>query len=189
MAIRFFQWSRSKTKRAITVAVFLAVLLIAGGAATLQTLNQQDATQYNDQLNQIRNTASVENIFGNNLFLALICFVPVWGWIQGTGTMYNSGLSLVAESMLGPASLRGISPLILYLSYWFFPFFWLEVICFAIALSESFWLMVRGLQSLSGEKVSFKKELRNASTLITIITLTLLISALIEMAFIIALNG
>jgi hypothetical protein len=189
LATRFFQWSPSKTRRAITAAVFLAVLLIAGALGASQTLSVQDATPLNDELNQMRNTASVENIFGNNLYLALMCFVPVWGWIQGAGAMYVSGLVLVAESMLGPASVRGISPLLFYFSYWILPIFWLEQICFAIALSESFWLMVRGLQSLAGEKVSFKREIRNASTLITIITLTLLISAIIEMAIIIALNG
>jgi hypothetical protein len=167
--------------------VFFAVTVIATCVGALQTLSVQDANQLNNELAQLRNNVTIEYIFGNNLFICLMMFVPVWGWIQGLWAMYNTGLVLAAESMVGSA--QGIPPLVLYFAYWFFPFFWLEFISFSIALSESFWLLVRAIQSLAGEGVSLKRELRNASTLITIVTLTLLVSAIIEMAIIMAIGG
>jgi hypothetical protein len=173
-----FRSYSSRTKRILVIALFFILGIVVTSVGAVQTLSQKDATSINNDLNQLRNNISVEYIFGNNLFICLLMFVPVVGWIFGFAALYNTGVVIAAESMAPSAS--GAPPLLLLFSLFIFPFTWLEFISYSIGLSEGFWLILRAVQSRSDIRVSFRRELGNLSKLITIVTLMLLAGAAIE---------
>lgn len=169
----FWKRSSSRRKRIITVLVFLLLWQVATVVGLLTPVSQQDANSINQEIDQERNTASVENIFGHNLILCLITFIPIGGPIFGFFSSYSSGYVMVAQSM----SLRLPPPLLLF-AYFLIPIYWLENISMSIGLAESAWLIRRTTQGYG------KRELRNAAVLIAIVTLILLVSAIIEIILI-----
>lgn len=177
----FWKRSSSRRKRMITIAVFLLLWEVATTVGLLTPLSQQDANSINQEIDQERNTASVENIFGHNLILCLVTFVPIGGPIFGFFSSYSSGVVMVAQSM-SPQAL-GLPPLLLFFAYFLIPVYWLENISISIGLAESVWLIRRTTQGYG------KRELRNAAVLIAIVTLILLVSAIIEIALINATGG
>lgn len=187
MGIDLFKSYSSRNKRIITIAIFFILGIIATSLGTMQTLTQQEATDINNELDQVRSNVTIQYIFGNNLFICLLMFIPVFGWIFGFIVLYNNGVVMVAQSMNSAA--QGVSPLALFFAYFLFPFTWLEFISLSIGSAESFWLMLRGIQRLTNKTISFKRELRNLSSFITLVTLMLLVSAIIEIALIMALGG
>jgi hypothetical protein len=114
-------------------------------------------------------------------------FIPVFGWIFGFIALYNTGVVIAAQSMTSAA--HGVSPLLLFFTLFLFPFTWLEFISYSVGFAEGFWLLLRGVQRLNNKTASFKKELRNLSVLMTIVTLMLLAGAVIETALIMATGG
>jgi hypothetical protein len=187
VGIDLFRSYSSRNKRIITIAIFFILGIVATGIGAVQTLTQQDATDINNELDQLRSNVTMEYIFGNNLFICLLMFVPVFGWIFGLIALYNTGVVIAAQSMT-PAA-QGVSPLVLFFTLFLYPFTWLEFISYSIGLAEGFWLMLRGIQRLTNKTISFKRELRNLSVFMTIVTLMLLAGAAIEMALIIATGG
>lgn len=183
----FFIWSSSKTRRIITILVFFAVAILVTCIGAVQTLSQQEANQINTDLEQLRNNISIQYIFGNNLFICLMMFIPVVGWVIGFWVLYNTGVVIAAQSMT--TSAQGIPPLLLFFLLFIFPFAWLEFIAYSTGFAESFWLTIRAIQSFAKKGISFKRELKNASTLITIVTIMLLVAAIIETALILAQSG
>jgi len=177
----FWKRSSSRRKRIITVAVFLLLWQVATGVGLLTHLSQQDANSINQEIDQERATASVENIFGHNLILCLATFVPIGGPIFGFFSSYSSGVVIVAQSMSPQA--QGLPPWLLLLLYFLIPIYWLENISMSVGLAESVWLIRRTMQGYG------KRELRNAAVLIAIVTLILLVSAIIEIALINATSG
>lgn len=177
----FWKGSSSRRKRIITVAVFLLLWQVATGVGLLTHLSQQDANSINQEIDQERTAASVENIFGHNLILCLATFVPIGGPIFGFFSSYSSGVVLVAFSMSPKA--QGLTPLLFLLAYFLIPVYWLENISMSIGLAESVWLIRRTMQGYG------KRELRNAAVLIAIVTLILLVSAITEIALINAASG
>lgn len=177
----------SRNKRIILIVVFFILAVVVTTIGALQPISQADATSINNELNQLRSNISIQYIFGNNLFICLLMFVPIVGWIFGFAALYNTGVVIAAESMAPSA--HGAPPLFLFFTLFIFPFTWLEFISYSIGLSEGFWLMLRGIQSQTNVKISFKRELRNLSTLITIVTLLLLAGAAIEYGLIVWLGA
>ena len=187
MGINLFKQYSSRNKRIITIAIFFILGIIVTIIGAMQTLTQQDATDINNELDQLRSNVTVQYIFGNNLFICLLMFIPVFGWIFGFIVLYNTGVVIAAQSMTSAA--HGVSPLLLLFTLFLFPFTWLEFISYSVGFAEGFWLMLRGIQRLTDKTISFKKELRNLSMLMTIATLMLLAGAVIEMALITATGG
>jgi uncharacterized membrane protein SpoIIM required for sporulation len=111
-------------------------------------------------------------------------FIPVVGWVLGFWVLYNTGVVIAAQGM--SASAHGVPALVLFFALFIFPFTWLEFISYSVGLAESFWLTFRVIQSFASKGISFKRELKNASTLITIVTLMLLVAAIIEVVLIMA---
>jgi hypothetical protein len=177
----------SRKRRIITVAIFFVLGIVATTVGAMQTLSQKDATDINNELDKLRSDITVQYIFGNNLFICLLMFIPVFGWIFGFIALYNTGVVIAAESMTSAA--HGVSPLILFFTLFLFPFTWLEFISYSAAFAEGFWLMLRGVQRLTNQIPSFRRELRNLSVLMTIVTLMLLAGAAIEVALIMATGG
>ncbi len=187
MGINPFKSYSSRNKRIITIAIFFILGIIATSVGAMQTLTQQEATDINNELDQLRSNVTVQYIFGNNLFICLLMFIPVFGWIFGFIALYNTGVVIAAQSMTSAA--HGVSPLLLFFTLFLFPFTWLEFISYSVGFAEGFWLLLRGVQKLTNKTISFKKELRNLSVLMTIVTLMLLAGAVIETALIMATGG
>jgi len=167
--------------------VFFVLGILATCVGAVQTLSQQEANQINNDLDQLRNSISIQYIFGNNLFICLLMFIPVVGWVLGFWILYNTGVVIAAQGMT--ASAQGIPTLLLFFVLFIFPFTWLEFISYSTGLAEGFWLIVRAIQSIGKKRVSFKRELKNASILISIVTIMLLVAAIIETALINAQMG
>jgi hypothetical protein len=176
----FWRRASSRRKRIISVAVFLLLWQIVTVAGLFSPLSQQDANSINQDLNQVRADATVENIFGHNLMVCLVMFIPVAGPIVGFYSSYGSGLTMVAMTM-SPEG-KGLPPVLVYFAYILIPVYWLEMISMSIGLAESVWLIRRAAQGLG------KREVKNAAVLIAIVTVILLVSAIIEIALINVLN-
>jgi hypothetical protein len=169
----FWKRSSSRRKRLITVLVFLLLWQVATAVGTLTPLSRQDANSINQEIDQERTAATVENIFTHNLILCLITFIPVVGPIFGFFSSYSSGYVMVAQSMS-----LGLPPLLVMFLYFLIPIYWLETISMSIGLAESVWLIRRTTQGYG------KRELRNAAVLIGTVALILLVSATIEIILI-----
>ena len=138
MGINLFKSYSSRNKRIITIAIFFILGIIATSIGAMQTLTQQEATDINNELDQLRSNVTVQYIFGNNLFICLLMFIPVFGWIFGFIALYNTGVVIAAQSMTSAA--HGVSPLLLFFTLFLFPFTWLEFISYSVGFAEGFWL-------------------------------------------------
>lgn len=156
--------------------VFLAAIMITI-AGVLTPLSASEANELKQELDEMREKISLQFIFGNNLMICLIMFVPFAGPVFGGYVLYNTGVIIAAESIV-----EGAPPLIIFLSLFIFPFAWLEFIAYSTALAESFWLFWRLIHRQG------KRELVNVSILISICAVILLAAAIIEMALILSLS-
>jgi hypothetical protein len=62
---------------------FLAPFSIRNECSALTPLSREDANSLNNELEQVRQNVSVQSIFGNNLLICLVMFVPILGPIFG----------------------------------------------------------------------------------------------------------
>ena len=145
--------------------------LIVTGIGTITPLSTQGADQINQQINQVRANVSVQYIFGNNLMICLIMFVPIIGPIFGLYALYNTGVAIEAQVIAGSS---GVPAILAFAVLFIFPFTWLEFISYSTALAESVWLTRRSMQGL------IRKEMKNAAVLIAIVAILLLVGAAIE---------
>jgi hypothetical protein len=171
----FWRRSSSRRKRIITVLVFLLLWQVATVVGTLTPLSQQEANSINQEIDQERTAATVENIFTHNLVICLITFIPIGGPIFGFFSSYSTGYVMVAQSMSYNPPLP---PLLLLFLYFLIPIYWLENISMSIGLAESVWLIRRATQGYG------KRELRNAAVLVATVTVILFVSAIIEIILI-----
>ncbi len=179
MAPGFWKKASSRRQRIITITVFFLIGIIVTSIGTLSPMTKQEADQINQQISDLRGNISVQYIFGNNLLICLIMFIPVVGPIFGFYALYNTGAAVEAQMIA--SSTTGISPLLAFFVLFLFPFTWLEFISYSTAFAESVWLIRRSMQGL------VRKEIKNAAVLIAIVTILLLIGAIIETALIQAL--
>jgi hypothetical protein len=178
LALNFWNNFPSKIKRILTIVIFFFISFIITIAGTLTPLSLSDARDIKQEADQISANISVQLIFGNNLMICLIMFIPVVGPIFGGYALYNTGVVIAAQSITA-----GSPPLAVLLSLFIFPFAWLEFLAYSTALAESFWLIWR----IFHRKI--KRELANACILISTCAIMLLVGAVIEMALILYLGG
>jgi len=157
--------------------IFFLISILVSCIGVLAPLSKQDADQINQEIVDMRNNATAQNIFENNLLICLAMFIPIFGPILGFYALFNSGVAIHAQVMSNP-SLSGISPIVAFFSDFVLPVIWLEFIAYSTAFAESFWLIRRAMQGL------LKKELKNLVILIAISALLLLVGAIIEEALI-----
>jgi len=105
-------------------------------------------------------------------------FVPVAGIAYGMFVLFNTGYHIAMFAIV-----EEYPPALVFLSYFLLPFFWMEFISFAIAMSESTILTFR---LLKGE---FRSKLHETCKWIAICALILLASAFIEVIMILAVGG
>lgn len=178
MAFNFWRNAPTKIKRILTIATFFLLSIIITVAGALTPLSLEEANEIGQQLEEMRETVNVQLIFGNNFMICLVMFVPFVGPFFGCYVLYNTGIVIAAESIT-----QGLSPLVVLVFLFVFPFTWLEFLAYSVAFAESVWLTWRIIRRDS------KKEIVNACILISICAVTLLAAAIVEMALISYLSG
>jgi len=173
LAFKFWNNAPTKIKRILTIATFFLLSIMITVAGALTPLSFEEANDLEQQLEEMRESINVQLIFGNNFMICLAMFIPIAGPIFGCYVLYNTGVVIAAQSIT-----QGLSPLIVFVFLFVFPFTWLEFLAYSVAFAESFWLTWRITQRKG------KKELVNACLLISICAVTLLAAAIIEMALI-----
>jgi hypothetical protein len=181
LVLGFWKKASSKKQRIITIIVFFLIGIIVTCIGTLAPMSKQEAEEINQDLENLRNNVSVQYIFGNNLLICLVMFIPIVGPIFGLYALYNTGV--VIEAQIVAASTTGMSPILVFFVLFLFPFTWLEFISYSTAFAESVWIIRRFTQGLG------RKEIKNATVLIAIVTILLLVGAVIETVLIQAMAG
>jgi hypothetical protein len=129
-----------------------------------------------DSLQEALMVAGIQIIFGNNLMYCLIMFVPLLGSIFGFYVLYSTGWVL---SALGVAV--GTNPALLFLALLIYPHFWLEYFSYGLAVSEGFWIVY---MARKGGIKGLKKECMDATKVVTLCMILLLLGAFTEMLLI-----
>jgi Stage II sporulation protein M len=186
MAMEFWKASSSRRKRLLAVGAAFLLLIVVAAAGALTPISQQQAEEETNSLNETRqqvlNTSLLAGtlyIFRNNFVISLVTFIPFVGPFFGAMVMYNTGFVIGAETSAESFSL---SPVLVLLLLFFYPFTWMEFLVYSIAFSESVGL------AWSIIKRRAKNELVTALILILVCMVTLLAAALIEIVIIKALN-
>jgi hypothetical protein len=158
----------------IVAFFFLSVIVTLAGVLT--PLSGEEISTRNSELEQLQSTIKnmdvlhrAASIFQNNIGICLISFIPVAGPIFGYYVLYNTGAYIAAESLT-----QSLSPIVVLLFLFVFPFTWLEFLAYSTALSESFLLIWRIIKGRG------KKEIVNAGILISICAVLLVLAAVIE---------
>jgi len=162
--------------RVIVMAMIVILCFAATSLGALSKVEQTEAQDLIQDLKKLEGTlevAGVQIIFGNNLMHCLIMFIPVLGPFYGFYVLYSTGRVLAAMG-----SMMGADPLFLFINLFIYPYSWMEYLSYSLAISESFWLFY--LMVKHGFR-GFRSELTNASKIVTICTVLLLLAALVEM--------
>ncbi len=172
-------WNKSPRKmRLISIALVFVASVTVTGLATLTPMSKQDAEITYDQLNMTvtsmkENGVLLPNIFGNNLMITVMMFIPVIGPILGFYAFYNTGVVIGATGIV-----YGLHPLVGYAALWLTPIAWLEFTAYSTAIAASLWLTWRLVQGRG------MHELVNTSKFLSVCTLILLLAAIIEAALV-----
>ena len=174
-------WTRAspRRKRILSTIVILLVAIAITGVGSLTPMNAQDAKQINDDLNQTVTTlgnegALTQYIFGNNLLICLLMFVPIIGPLLGLYIMYNTGTVVGAIATAG-----GYSPALVLIALFITPVAWIEFVAYSTAMTESILLFRRALQGRG-----FRELRKNTTMFIAICSVLLAVGAIVETALI-----
>jgi len=173
LALGFWKKSSSRMKRLLSIGAVFILALIATVAGTLTPLSQSEANDLNQELEKLGENVDVQYIFGNNMMICLIMFIPFIGPLIGFITLYNTGLVIGAAGVTAQ-----VSPLLVLMTLFIFPFTWMEFVAYSTGLAESVWLIWRLVRRRD------LAEFRKACIFVTICAVILLAAAVIEMAII-----
>ena len=179
MTPRFWNDTSPRRKRFMTIVIVFIVSAIMTGISTLTPLARQSADAIYNELNQTVSTAKdsgnlLQYIFGHNLMITIMMFIPFIGPFLGFYAFYSTGVVLAATSIVG-----NYPPLVVYVSLWLTPVAWLEFAAYSTAIAASLWLTWRIMHQGAGH------ELVNTSKFLSLCTLLLLLGAIIETAMIV----
>ena len=161
------------SRRITFTIVFVALLALAMIGASSH-LSSGDAESIIERVKAIMPTEPTPYfIFMNNERIALVMLIPILGLILGGFAIYNTGVIFAASGVL-----KGASGIDLLLNTAAYPFFWLEFLAYAAAMTQCIYLTT-GI---------FRKRIRSElkPTLYTIVSSAalLLLGAWIEAALI-----
>jgi uncharacterized membrane protein SpoIIM required for sporulation len=170
----FWTDASSFNKRLITIALVFIAAMIAMGLSTLTPMSSQDAENTFNELNQTVTTLkdnglSLQYIFGNNLMITVMMFMPFIGPLIGFYVFYNTGVVIGAQSIH-----FHVHPLAGFAVLWLTPVAWLEFVSYSTAIAASLWLSWRLMHN------GARHELGNTSKFFSVCTLILLLGAIIE---------
>ena len=165
--------------RLYLILVFLIASIVVCASGTFMPVDVEYANQTVQEFEKAKEyITTVPYIFGNNFMHCLIMFVPVAGIAYGAFILFNTGYYIEMIAVV-----EGYPPALVFLGFFLLPFFWMEFISYAIAMSESTILTFR---LLKGE---FRSKLYETYKWIAICALILLASAVIEVIMILAVRG
>lgn len=178
MAYGIWTNASPRRKRIFSIIAMFIVALVITLVGTLTPVDPQQAKLISDDLNQSVTTASqsgtlMQYIYGNNLMICLVMFIPVLGPLLGFYILYNTGTVVSAIATAG-----GYPSILALISLFLTPIAWIEFAAYSTAMAESIWLFRRIMQRLG------LRELRNTAIFISICTVLLLIGAIVETIFI-----
>jgi len=171
--LSFWTQASTRRKRIYSFLFILVLSIVLMTIGSLLPISPQNAHLIVDQLNQTitQNQASgtlPQAIFLNNYRVCLIMFIPIFGIAFGFLSFFATGYALGGISLLqGVPPLQNLSLLLIT------PHTWLEFIAYAIAVSESIWLLRRLMQ----KRLS---ELKNTAILIGVCAGLLALAAIVE---------
>jgi uncharacterized membrane protein SpoIIM required for sporulation len=176
-------WTKAspRLKRILSTIFILIIAIVVTVIGTFTPIDPQDATQISNDLNQTTTTLGEQGalssfIFGNNLTICLIMFIPVIGPLLGLYIMYSTGTVVGAIAVAG-----GYPPILALVALFITPVAWIEFAAYATAMTESIWLFRRLLQ---GFRLGLHELRKNTTLFITICTLLLAVGAVVETALI-----
>ena len=186
VSLEFWKNASPRGRRIIIIGAFFLFAILVTIVGILAPMSSQQIANENSDLNttqkQIQSMDLAHRtaaIFLNNFEICLLMFVPFVGIVFGTFVLFNTGSVLAAQTItLNASNNTSIPPVLVFALLFLFPFTWLEFISYSTAISESFWLIRRGLQ---GE---WKREIKNLGKLVLITAALLAAGALIEAALI-----
>ena len=128
-----------KTRTRTLIFIFTLIILsgILAFASTIP-LSLSDAQSLSQSVQGINGTTTA--IFQNNVQIALLEFVPVFGPGFGAYSSYDTGLAISALALSNPGS--SVSGIELFLFLLFTPIYWFEFACYSLAVEESISLLV-----------------------------------------------
>ncbi len=157
--------------------VYLIVLIILISiflASSSIPVNQFEAKQILDDFEEIiLGDPTTFMIFENNMGIALLMMVPVLGLIIGPYALYNTGLIFSASGVVS-----GFPSILMVLIIFIMPFFWLEFLSYAAAITQGSFLI------WAIKKKRLRIEIRNTLRVIGIVAILLFVGAWIEEIFI-----
>lgn len=151
MKLDFSFWTNASQKRKriysiIAVFVITFLVTVVGSFFPLSSSDAQTISQnLNSTLDQHRaNNTLTQYIFLNNFGICLAMFIPLLGAALGTFILFETGIALgaIATTQGYPVWL-GLASLVIT------PVFWLEFICYSIAIAESIWLFRRIVKAIT----------------------------------------
>ena len=167
----------SRLKKLNRRRVYLIVLIILISiflASSSIPVNQFEAKQILDDFEEIiLGDPTTFMIFENNMGIALLMMVPVLGLIIGPYALYNTGLIFSASGVVS-----GFPSILMVLIIFIMPFFWLEFLSYAAAITQGSFLI------WAIKKKKLRIELRNTLRVIGIVAILLFVGAWIEEIFI-----
>lgn len=178
MILDFWINSSTRRKRILSTIAVLMLALLMTVIGSLMPISAEEAEQINSDLNQTVSTLSENGalmpyIFGNNLFICLLMFIPVVGPLLGCYILFNTGTVIGAI-----AAAEGYPVALAFIALFITPVAWLEFAAYSVSMGESVWLFRRILQGRA------KHEFRNACLFITLCVALLLVGAIVETALI-----
>jgi hypothetical protein len=174
LSLSIWRNASPRRKRIYSIIAIFIVVVIITVIGSLVPVTAQQAKQISDDLNQTVTTANqngtlTQYIFGNNLIICLMMFIPIVGPLLGLYVLFNTGAVLGAI-----ATAQNVPSIFAFVALIITPVFWLEFAAYSTAMAESVWLFRRLLQGRG------LRELRNTSMFISICAVILAVSAVIE---------
>jgi uncharacterized membrane protein SpoIIM required for sporulation len=181
LSIEIWTKASPRRKRILSTIFILLVAIAITIGGSFMPISAQDANQISSDLNQTVSTIGNEGaltqfIFGNNLLICLVMFVPVIGPLLGLFIMFNTGTAVGAIAVAG-----GYPPALALVALFITPVAWIEFAAYATAMTESIWLFRRLLQ---GFRMGLHELRKNTTMFIAICTVLLAIGAIVETALI-----
>ena len=179
MSIGMWIQASPRRKRILSIAAVFIVAIIITMIGSFTPINAQDAKQISDELNNSTTVigeqgALVQYIFGNNLLICLVMFIPIIGPLLGMYILYNTG------AVIGAIAVNSsFSPVLALIALFITPVAWIEFTAYSTAMAESIWLFRRALQGRG-----FRELRKNATLFIAICTVLLAVGAIVETALI-----
>ena len=179
MSIGMWIQASPRRKRIFSITAVFIVAIIITVIGSFTPINAQDAKQISDELNNSTTVigeqgALVQYIFGNNLLICLVMFIPIIGPLLGMYILYNTG------AVIGAIAVNSsFSPVLALIALFITPVAWIEFTAYSTAMAESIWLFRRSLQGRG-----FRELRKNATLFIAICTVLLAVGAIVETALI-----